>query len=162
MNFVPKKVFFVKGTGNAKDCLSSFENALCDAGISKFNLVTVSSIFPPGCKIISREEGLKLLKPGQIVFCVLSRISSNKPNKRISASVGCAFLKNKAEKYGYLSNSTNKPEKYTEKIAASMLASSLGSSFSSLKQFETSYIFQSAVCKKKMHTTAIAAAVFVI
>ena len=55
--FVPKAIFFTNGAGVRKDRLSSFELALRDAGIEKANLVTVSSIFPPHCKELSRREG---------------------------------------------------------------------------------------------------------
>lgn len=55
-NMVPKKVFFTRGVGIHKDKLASFELALRKAGIEKCNLVYVSSIFPPECKIISKEE----------------------------------------------------------------------------------------------------------
>ena len=58
---IPKKIFFTKGTGIHKDKLASFELALRDAGIEKCNLVNVSSIFPPDCKIISKKEGLEEL-----------------------------------------------------------------------------------------------------
>ena len=53
---VPTKVFLTKGVGVQKDRLASFEAALRDAGIEKCNLVYVSSILPPNCKIISKEE----------------------------------------------------------------------------------------------------------
>ena len=68
---VPSKIFMTKGIGVHKDRLSSFELALRDAGIEKFNLVTVSSILPPNCKIIPKDEGLTHLNPGEIVFCVI-------------------------------------------------------------------------------------------
>ena len=55
---VPKKVFLTKGVGVHKDKLASFELALRSAGIEGCNLVYVSSIFPPECKIISKDEGL--------------------------------------------------------------------------------------------------------
>jgi len=42
---VPKYVFFTKGVGCSKEELASFELALRDAGIERFNLVTVSSVF---------------------------------------------------------------------------------------------------------------------
>lgn len=61
---VPRKVFLTKGVGIHKDKLASFELALRNAGIEKCNLVCVSSIFPPECKMISKDEGLKMLKPG--------------------------------------------------------------------------------------------------
>ena len=46
-NLIAKKIFFTKGVGVHKENLASFEMALRNAGIEKFNLVTVSSIFPP-------------------------------------------------------------------------------------------------------------------
>jgi len=70
---VPKKCFLTKGVGVHKDRLASFELALRKAGIQKCNLVNVSSIFPPNCEMIPREEGLKLLKPGQITFVVMAK-----------------------------------------------------------------------------------------
>src|SRR5207302_2033465 len=54
---VPKKVFFTKGVGVHKEKLASFEMALRVAGLAHCNLVLVSSIYPPGCKIIPKEEG---------------------------------------------------------------------------------------------------------
>src|SRR3989339_1360195 len=99
---VPQKIFFTKGVGVHKDKLASFELALRDAGIEKCNIVTVSSIFPPGCKIISKEEGVKHLRPGAITYCVLARSESNEPNRLISASIGLAIPKDNNH-YGYLS-----------------------------------------------------------
>lgn len=101
-NLVPKKVFFVKGVGSHKDRLASFEAALRDAGIEKSNLVYVSSIFPPGAEIIQRSRGLKLLKPGQVTFCVMARNETNEPNRLISTAIGLAVPNNR-EHYGYLS-----------------------------------------------------------
>ena len=100
--FVPRMVFFTHGVGRHKDKLTSFEFALRDAGIAPFNLVTVSSIMPPQTKVISREEGLKYLKPGQIVFVVLSRNQDNEPNRLLAASVGAAIPADRTN-YGYLS-----------------------------------------------------------
>ena len=68
MSYIPKIMFFTKGRGTHKDNLTSFELALRDASISDLNLVYVSSIKPPQCKIVNKEEGRKYLKPGQIVL----------------------------------------------------------------------------------------------
>ena len=55
-SLVPKKVFFTSGVGMADDPLLSFEYALRDAKIERFNLVSVSSIAPPNIKIIDIEK----------------------------------------------------------------------------------------------------------
>ncbi len=132
--FVPKAIFFTRGVGNAKDRLSSFERALRDAGIEKANLVTVSSIFPPHCKEISRAEGQRLIKPGQIVYCVMARQDTNEPNRLIAASIGLARPADRGA-YGYLSEhhsygeTAKKAGDYAEDLAATMLASTLGIDF---------------------------------
>lgn len=99
---IPRKVFFTGGVGTHSEYLESFEVALRDAGIEKFNLVTVSSILPPNCKIVRKKEGLKELNAGEIVFCVMSRISSNEPRRILSSSVGCALPQDMG-KHGYIS-----------------------------------------------------------
>lgn len=130
-SWVPTRVFFTKGVGSHKEELRSFEAALRDAGIEKYNLVHVSSILPPRCKIIPKAEGLKELKPGQIVFVVIARCSSNEPRRLIAASIGCAVPAD-PDAYGYLSehHAYGQNEKqagdYAEDLAASMLASTLG------------------------------------
>src|SRR3990172_7660808 len=141
MVLVPKKVFFTKGVGTHKEELRSFELALRDAGIEKCNLVYVSSIFPPGCKIISRNEGIRQLIPGMITYCVLARCGSNEPHRLVAASVGCAIPTDKTI-YGYLSehHSYGKTEKsagdYSEDLAAAMLASTLGVEFDENKSWD--------------------------
>lgn len=133
-NMTPKKVFLTKGIGSSNTKLGSFEEALRDAGVAYCNLVEVSSIFPPGAKLIEREEGVKELRPGQIVFCVMSRLTSCEPSRKIAASVGLAIPKDHTW-HGYLSehHSYGQSEKragdYAEDLAASMLASTLGIEF---------------------------------
>jgi len=132
--YVPSKIFFTKGVGKHKDYLSSFELALRNAGIEICNLVSVSSIFPPGCKRISREEGLKYIQPGQVTFAVMARNSTNEPNRLIAASIGVAIPADESQ-YGYLSehHPFGIKEKiagdYSEDLAAQMLATTLGIDF---------------------------------
>ena len=134
-NMVPSKMFFTKGVGVAKEKLMSLEMAFRDAGIEKFNLVTVSSIFPPGCQRITKEKGLEMLKPGEIVFCVLARNSTNEPNRLVAASIGCAVPADKEQQYGYLSEhhpygeTDEKAADCAEDLAATMLATTLGVEF---------------------------------
>ena len=99
---VPKKIFFTKGVGMHREELRSYELALRDAGIEKCNVVRVSSILPPGCKWISRNEGLKELIPGMLTFCVMARSSSDEPHRLVAASIGCAVPAD-PDAYGYLS-----------------------------------------------------------
>lgn len=132
--YVPTKMFFTKGVGRHKDYLQSFELALRDAKIEKCNLVTVSSIYPPNCKRIPTDEGLKILQPGQITFAVMARNATNEPNRLIAASIGVAQPTD-TNQYGYLSEhhpfgeTDEKAGEYAEDLAATMLATTLGIDF---------------------------------
>ncbi len=128
---VPKRMFFTKGMGYHKNKLQSFEIALRHAGIEKCNLVHISSILPPECKIISKTIGIEEIKAGQITFVVMAREDTNEPNRLVSAAVGLAQPKDKNQ-YGYLSEhhafgeTVKKSADYAEDLAATMLASTLG------------------------------------
>ena len=182
LDLVAKKLFLTKGVGVAEDKLTSFEYALRDAGIAGTNIVLISSIFPPKAKLISRKDGLKLIKPGQVLFTIYSRNQTNEPQRLISASVGIAQPKDRS-KYGYLSeyDSYGKNESdagdYAEDIAAQMLASSLGIPFDidkswdekrqqwtiSGKIYKTKNITQTAKGDKKGRwTTVFSAAVLIL
>jgi arginine decarboxylase len=181
-SFVPRTVFFTKGVGRHRHKLRSFELALRDAGVQHQNLILVSSIFPPQCKILSRSEGITKLIPGQITFCVYATNSTSEKNRLIAASVGLAIPEDKYV-YGYLSEyhgfgvADEKAGRYAEDLAASMLASSLGIEFDDNLTFETkervfklsgkivktSNITQSAIGdQNEFWTTVFAGAVFIL
>lgn len=178
---IPKYMFLTKGVGRHKEHLQSFELALRDAGIQSCNIVTVSSIFPPNCKIIPKAKGIEMLKPGQITFCVLARNDTNEPNRLVAASIGLALPADKT--HGYLSEhhsfgeTDEKAGEYAEDLAATMLATTLGIPFDpntnydkkkeeflmSGKIVKTTNITQSAEGDKNgIWTTVIAAAVLVL
>lgn len=182
MDMVPRKVFLTKGVGKDKEKLTSFELALRNAGIAQFNLVSISSIFPPYCKLISKQTGLAELKAGQIVYSVLSRNATSEPHRLITASVGIAIPKEKSQ-YGYLSEhegfgeTEDKAGDYAEDLAATMLATILGIKFDPASSYDekkeiwrmsnrivkTTNSTQSAVGHKNgLWTTVIAAAVFIM
>jgi arginine decarboxylase len=178
---IPKYFFLTKGVGRHKEQLQAFELALRDAGIQHCNLVNVSSIVPPGCKLIPREQGLKMVQPGEITFVVLARNATNEPHRLLASSIGVAIPSIKNQ-YGYLSEhhsygqTDDKAGDYAEDLAATMLATTMGIQFDTetawdeRKQFfktsgmiiKTTNITQSATGDKNgLWTTTVAVAVFV-
>jgi arginine decarboxylase len=181
-HLIAKEIFLTKGKGTHREKLTSFELSLRNAGIAAFNLVRVSSIFPPNCKLISRKQGLTKLQQGQVVFCVMSETATNEPNRLIASAVGVAVPRDPGL-YGYLSehHGYGQTERmagdYSEDIAAEMLATTLGVDFDpdhswdekrelwkiSGRIFRTRNVTQSATGHKDgLWTTVIAAAVFLI
>jgi arginine decarboxylase len=179
VGFVPSRIFLTKGAGRHKEKLASFELALRDARIARFNLVRVSSIFPPGCKIIPRSQGLPRLDSGEVVFCVLAESATNEPHRLVYASIGVAIPRD-PEMHGYLSEhhgygqTEDEAGDYAEDLAAQMLATTLGVPFESDRSYDekkeqfkmggqivrTSNVTQSAVGDKNgLWTTVITSAV---
>ncbi len=188
---IPKAMFFTKGIGTHKLKLASFELALRQAGIEKFNLVPVSSIFPPHCKIISRSDALKrvkadedkkwALRPGEVVFAVIARNETDEQGRMITAGVGLAQPVD-SNRYGYLSEvhefgmGAKQTAELAEDLAAEMLASTLGLTFDPDKSwnerkeewaiagkiYRPRSIVQAAKGCHKMWTSVVAAAVFVL
>lgn len=176
--YVATKMFLTKGIGQHREKLVSFELALRDASLAPYNLVRVSSIFPPHCEIISIDEGLKELKPGQIVHSVISECSSDENHRLIAASVGVAIPRDR-DQFGYLSehHSYGQDQKvagdYAEDLAAQMLATILGIKFDADQSYDerldlwklsekivrTQNITQTGVGQNNLWTTVLAAAV---
>jgi arginine decarboxylase len=179
---IAQRVFLTKGVGIHKRKLASFEMALRNAKIAEFNLVRVSSIYPPKAKLVPRDRGLKYLKPGQIVFCVMSDVATCEPGRRIAASVGIARPVDK-KRYGYLSEHHSHGETakqagdFAEDLAAEMLGSTMGLDINVDKAWDEKkdiYRFPRNIIKAKnvtvaatghlegMWTTCVAACIFII
>jgi arginine decarboxylase len=176
---VPNKVFLTKGVGRHSEKLTSFELALRGAGIAHLNIVQVSSIFPPKCVLIPRARGISMLNAGEVVYCVLSSNSTSEPNRLIGSAIGVAIPKDRG-RYGYISEHHDFGRKqkqlgdYTEDLAASMLASTLGIEIDLSRAWDerkqewkiagqivrTTQITQTALGKEGQWTTTVAAAVF--
>ena len=178
---VPKNIFLTKGIGVSREKLTSFELALRDAGIASLNLIEVSSILPPNCIFVDKDEGSKSLYPGQIVPVVLARSDSNKVGDLVSSGVGVAVPRDKSD-YGYLSEhhcigmDDLQMEEYVEDLAAEMLATTYGLEFDPDASWDekrelwsidnrivkTKSIVQTGHVKDNHWTTTVAAAVLIL
>ena len=178
--YVARKMILTKGVGQNKEKLVSFELALRNAKVASFNIVKVSSIFPPRCEIVSVQKGIKELTPGQIVHAVLAEASTNEGHRLIGASIGVAIPKDR-DRFGYLSehHSFGDDDKttgdYAEDIAAQMLATILGVEFDVNQSYNkrldqwklsdqivrTRSITQTSVGKTGVWTTVVAAAILI-
>lgn len=176
---VPNRVFLTKGVGRHRYRLKSFEEALRQAGVAQQNLVQVSSILPPRCKVLGRERGLKLLRPGEISYSVMARCDTNEHGRLIASAVGIAIPKD-SSKWGYLSEvhgygmNQREASDMAEDLAAEMLGTTLGlevdpnKAWSEKEQvykssgliIRTSSITQVARGRRDLWTTVVALAVF--
>ena len=120
-----------------------------------------------------------MLDHGEITYCVMAKSHTNEPHRMISASIGVAIPRN-PERYGYLSEhhgygeNEKQASEYTEDLAASMLASTLGieidldQAWDERREYwkiaghivKTTNITQTAIGKGRLWTSVVAAAVF--
>lgn len=178
-DLLPTKVFLTKGVGRHKYRLKSFEEALRVAGVAQQNLVQVSSILPPKCKMISREKGITSLIPGAISFCVLARADTDEHGRLVASSIGVAVPKDSSN-WGYLSEvhghgmNSQQAGDLAEDLAAGMLGTTLGmeldpdTAWSEKEQaykssglfIRTTNITQTAKGQESFWTTTVAIAMF--
>ncbi len=178
--FVPREMFLTKGVGRHKERLAAFEEALRNARIARFNLIHVSSIYPPHCKLVSPNKGLRKLKSGQIVAVVLARNETEENRRLLATSIGVAIPADRNQ-YGYLSEhhsfgeTDDQAGDYAEDLAASMLATILGLDYESGatwdqkkeqwkisgKIVKTTNITQSAIGNSGVWTCSVSAAVLI-
>jgi len=179
IKLLPTKVFLTKGVGRHKYRLKSFEEALRVAGVAQQNLVQVSSILPPKCKMISREKGINSLIPGEISFCVMARADTDEHGRLVASSIGVAVPKDKTN-WGYLSEvhghgmNSQQAGDMAEDLAAGMLGTTLGmeldpdTAWSEKEQaykssglfIKTTNITQTAKGQALLWTTTVAIAMF--
>ncbi len=178
---VPRAVFLTKGVGVHSERLNSFEEALRDARISSLNLVTVSSIVPPRCRLLDIEEGLKQLSAGQLTFTVMSRCDSDEEGRLMAAAVAILLPEN-PEDYGYISEfhgygmEVEEVEDWVCDQAAELYASAKGLKINwkrawspedekytlAERSFSPKYVVSMARGKKGKWVTNVAAAVFIL
>lgn len=81
------KIAIVSGKDEGPTRLNAFDNALSKAGIGDVNLIKVSSMLAGNAEIVDLPE----LKPGSMVNCVLSSVTSHNPGDVITAVVAVAI-----------------------------------------------------------------------
>ena len=177
-SMIPTRAFLTRGIGRHRYRLKSFEEALRDARVAQQNLVRVSSIVPPKCRMISQREGLKELSPGEICYCVMAKVDTNEHGRLIASAIGVAIPKDTTQ-WGYLSEvheygmNRQQASDMAEDLAADMLGTTLGleidpnQAWSEKEQvykasgliIRTSSILQTARGQRGLWTTTVAVAV---
>jgi len=88
---MPTHCLLVRGRGQALLALEAFDAALVDAGVGEYNLVKVSSIFPPHCQFTDVHE----VPEGTAVTTAFAQLESDDPTVTIAASIAVAVPKDR-------------------------------------------------------------------
>lgn len=147
------KIFVVSGIGQGKTLLSAFDAALNDAGVSNYNLITLSSVIPPQAEIIKTK---KYHTPdsewGHKLYLVKAEMRTDKKGVALAAGVGWYQLEDGRGLFV-----EHETEAKTEPLANNIVKTDIYSSLEDLcnlrsipydsKKVQTNII--SAVCKGK-------------
>jgi arginine decarboxylase len=83
------RIQLVSGAGSAPTQLAAFDAALVDAGISNYNLITLSSVIPAGAEIIETDEKPQLSGSwGDRLYQVMAAAEAAALNAEAWAGVG--------------------------------------------------------------------------
>ena len=83
----PTTHFFTCGASEGLTQLNSFDGALLNAKIGNTNLVKMSSIVPPNCKLVEPHS----IAQGSLVPVAYAAITTDMPGEVISAGVAAAY-----------------------------------------------------------------------
>lgn len=82
------EIEIVWGSGEGPTQLAAFDAALANAGIHNYNLVTLSSVIPPGATLVERGTHERAWDVGEMVATVLATNESSDPGESIAAGLG--------------------------------------------------------------------------
>lgn len=82
-------IYVVSSVGRGTTLLSAFDKALYEAGVHNYNLLSLSSIIPPGAKIIKTDKYQAPQEDfGDRLYVVKAEIRSDEAGKFIGAGLG--------------------------------------------------------------------------
>jgi arginine decarboxylase len=84
---MPTRYFLASGSSEGYTTLNAFDGALLHAGIGNTNIVKMSSIVPPHCKLVAPIA----LPAGALVPAAYAAITSDTPGEIIAAGVAIAL-----------------------------------------------------------------------
>jgi arginine decarboxylase len=82
------KITVAAGVGTGNTTLSAFDAALKDAGIHNYNIIRLTSVIPPGTKVVTRKWENSPTEHGKKLYTVLSDIRSDLLGRAIAAGIG--------------------------------------------------------------------------
>jgi len=79
----PTRVTLVAGAAEGRTALNAFDGALLAAGVGNLNLIKVSSILPPGCRVVAGAD----IAPGTLTPTAYGSVTSHTPGEIIAAAI---------------------------------------------------------------------------
>lgn len=122
-----KHIVITRGVGTAGTCLAAFDDALFNAGIANLNLITLSSVIPPGSVVATPdpvappEQGWDLMGAGwgDRLYCVLAESRVDKPGQE--AWAGLAWWQTADGRGLFVEHHGHSEQQVTDELTVSIL-----------------------------------------
>jgi arginine decarboxylase len=82
------RITLATGIGRGPTELAAFDAALLDAGVANYNLICLSSVIPPGSRILRERWRTPVHEYGRRLFVVMSQMRESRPGHAAHAGVG--------------------------------------------------------------------------
>jgi arginine decarboxylase len=113
---MPTRYFLTSGASDGYTPLNAFDGALLQAGIGNTNIVKMSSIVPPHCKLVAPIP----LPPGALVPAAYAALTSDVPGEIISAGVAVALPEDENQNGLIMEYSAKGEQRKIEEIVRNM------------------------------------------
>jgi len=94
---IPELVLLTTGTGYGDTELTAFDRALLDAGIGNLNLMKVTSVLPPGGRVLNLADFSLKIPKGALIPTVYSRSTSGIKGLMIASAIGIGVPEDMSE-----------------------------------------------------------------
>jgi arginine decarboxylase len=81
-------IVLAPGRGRGPTPLAAFDSALLDAGVANYNLICLSSVIPPGSRIVRERWRTPAHEYGRRLYVVMSQMRESRPGHEAHAGVG--------------------------------------------------------------------------
>jgi len=113
---MPTRYFLASGASDGYTPLNAFDGALLQAGIGNTNIVKMSSIVPPHCKLVAPIP----LPPGALVPAAYAALTSDVPGEIISAGIAVALPEDENQNGLIMEYSAKGEQRKIEEIVRNM------------------------------------------
>ena len=113
---MPTRYFLSSGVSEGYTPLNAFDGALLQAGIGNTNIVKMSSIVPPHCKLVTPIP----LPPGALVPAAYAALTSDVPGEIISAGIAVALPEDENQNGLIMEYSAKGEQRKIEEIVQNM------------------------------------------
>lgn len=115
----PNIYCLVSGAAEGNTRLNAFDNALLEAGVGDTNLIRMSSICPPACVEVQRNE--LVLPKGGLIPIAYAQIDSSTPGQKIASAVAIGIPEDPTEPGVIMEYEDHTGLDYVEKVVHGMV-----------------------------------------